>query len=82
MRGMRRGAALMALALVLGFLGCSDSSTAPADAPEGHTVRRGGVAHATGLSNPLANCTTCHGPDLRGGPNGQPSCFSCHGQKW
>jgi hypothetical protein len=82
MRVLRQGAAWMALALVLGFSGCSDSSTAPADAPEGHTVGRGGVAHAPGLSNPLANCTTCHGADLRGGPNGQPSCFSCHGQKW
>jgi len=61
---------------------CGSDSTAPADAPEGHTVVRGGVAHAPGLTNPTQNCTSCHGANLAGGSAGQPSCFSCHGQKW
>jgi len=63
-------------------VGCSDSSTVPADAPDGHTVLKSGAAHAPGLNNPTQNCTSCHGADLRGGTSGQPSCFSCHGQKW
>ncbi len=81
MRRIHLGAVLLALALALPVQACSDS-TAPADAPEGHTVLKSGVAHAPGLNNPTANCTTCHGADLRGGNSGQPSCFSCHGQKW
>ena len=75
-------ATLVALAPLIGALACSDSSTAPGDAPEGHTVLKSGVPHATGLNNPLQNCTTCHGASLQGGADGQPSCTSCHGVKW
>ena len=64
-------------------LACDSSeSTLPEDAPPGHTVNQDGVAHAPGLSDPTENCTACHGADLRGGDDGQPSCYSCHGQKW
>jgi hypothetical protein len=80
------GRLLSAILLSAGLLalnvGCSDSSTGPADAPDGHTIVKGGAAHAPGLNNPTQNCTSCHGSDLRGGTSGQPSCFSCHGQKW
>ena len=77
----------LAVALALSFGGaaaCSDTATAPGagSAPESHTVLRSGVTHAPGLTDPLQNCTSCHGADLRGGANGQPSCFTCHGQKW
>ena len=75
-------ALFLALALVTAFQACSHSSTAPADAPEGHTVMKSGVAHAPGLNNPLVNCTTCHGANLQGGAEGQPSCTTCHGVKW
>ena len=68
--------------LTLSVSACSGSTTVPEDAPEGHTVMKGGAAHASGLNNPVANCTTCHGADLKGGNSGQPSCFTCHGQKW
>ena len=61
---------------------CDDEVTGPGNAPANHTVINDGVPHAPGLNDPTQNCTTCHGADLRGGPNGQPSCFSCHGQKW
>jgi hypothetical protein len=61
---------------------CSGDSTAPDNAPEGHTSVRGGVAHAPGLNTPLQNCTQCHGVDLTGGNDGEPSCFTCHGEKW
>lgn len=73
---------LVMATITLALGSCSDSSTSPDNAPEGHTVRVGGANHAPGLNNPLANCTQCHGADLRGGGDGQPSCFTCHGQKW
>lgn len=73
----------LVLALCLTLTGCSSSTTGPsADAPEGHTVMKSGVAHASGLDNPAANCASCHGANLQGGSAGQPSCFSCHGKKW
>ncbi|MEJ2504185.1 MAG: hypothetical protein P8177_12885 [Gemmatimonadota bacterium] len=72
---------LLVLALV-GTASCDDDPTLPADAPAGHTVNKDGVAHAPGLSDPLMQCTDCHGQDLEGGSQGQPSCFSCHGEVW
>ncbi len=79
-------AILTAVALSVGplaLLACSDSGTGPVgDAPQGHTVVRGGVAHAPGLTTPVQSCATCHGADLRGGSAGQPSCYSCHAKKW
>jgi hypothetical protein len=67
----------------LGVLaGCSDSATVPADAPEGHTVMKEGVPHKSGLKNPQENCSACHGANLGGGTNGEPSCYLCHGKKW
>jgi len=76
------GVVFFGVAMALSAAACSTSSTAPANAPEGHTLVRDGVAHKPGLSNPTANCTTCHGADLGGGSNGEPSCYSCHKQKW
>jgi len=75
-------APLRALVLLAGPLACSESSTDPAGAPEGHTVMEGGVAHAPGLNNPFVNCTNCHGANLQGGSDGEPSCTKCHGVKW
>lgn len=70
--------------LALGACGDDDSDdgngTGPV--PEGHTVSKDGVLHMSGLNDPLANCTGCHGADLRGGDEGQPSCYRCHGEKW
>ena len=68
--------------LVAGALACGDEATGPGNPPASHTIINDGVAHAPGLNDPTQNCTTCHGADLRGGPSGQPSCFSCHGQQW
>ena len=69
-------------AFSLSGLACSDSSTNLANAPEGHTNIKGGVPHASGTNDPLQNCSSCHGTTLQGGTGGQPSCYSCHGQKW
>ena len=63
-------------------IACSSDPAAPEDAPAGHTVVLDGVAHSPGLSAPQENCSDCHGSDLRGGGDGEPSCFTCHGQKW
>jgi cytochrome c553 len=71
----------LSTSLALTALACSDS-TAPADAPANHTVNRDGRWHAPGLNQPEGVCTACHGADLRGGTDGQPSCYSCHGKKW
>ena len=66
-----------------GSIACTDDDRAgPTNAPPSHTVIQDGVPHAPGLNDPMQNCTSCHGSDLRGGADGQPSCFTCHGQKW
>jgi cytochrome c553 len=72
----------LALGLAVLVAACSSSTTAPANAPEDHTVKKGGAYHAPGLNDPVANCTACHGADLTGGTQGEPSCFKCHGKKW
>ncbi len=78
-------------ALVAGLLltGCGTTDTLPADPagdsnelPASHTDLEGGVAHMPGKSNPTTNCVSCHGQDLRGGDDGEPSCYSCHGRVW
>jgi hypothetical protein len=49
----------------------------------GHTVALGGVNHRPNYCSPYQNCASCHGQDLRGGANGEPSCLKCHNQsKW
>jgi len=77
---LRLPALLLAAALIL--VACGDSPTAPANLPADHTVMRGGHFHAPGLNSPQGVCTACHGGDLRGGANGEPSCYSCHGAEW
>ena len=47
----------------------------------GHTENLGGTFHAPGYCSPYENCTACHGTNLRGGPQGEPSCLQCHDQK-
>ena len=49
--------------------------------PADHTTSKLGAMHQPGLGDPLTNCVSCHGDDLRGGTVGV-SCFGCHGQKW
>jgi hypothetical protein len=72
---------VLCAAFTLAGIACSDS-TAPADAPANHTVNMNGQWHAPGLQSPQGGCTTCHGADLRGGTEGEPSCYACHGKKW
>jgi len=69
-------------ALIVLFLAGCGSSTDLANAPDGHTDVKSGVAHAPGSKNPLSNCVECHGAMLEGGSTGAPSCYICHGPKW
>ena len=51
--------------------------TPPAD----HTISKDGFLHKSGLDQPLTNCVSCHGSDLKGGTTGV-SCYECHSKKW
>ncbi len=49
--------------------------------PADHTISKDGAKHKPGLTDPLNNCSSCHGADLKGGDVGV-SCYECHGKKW
>lgn len=74
---------LFAFVFSLALLTFCTSPTEPTTSvsPSSHTVNKNGVMHKSGLTDPLTNCTECHGSDLKGGSVGV-SCYSCHGKKW
>ena len=74
------GFKLISILLLITLYSCS-SPTNSNPKVSGHSVKKSGVYHKTGLSNPTTNCVECHGDDLRGGTSGV-SCYSCHGKKW
>jgi hypothetical protein len=51
--------------------------TPPAD----HTISKDGFLHKNGLDQPLSNCVSCHGSDLKGGTTAV-SCYECHDKEW
>ena len=63
---------LSALAVFLEGDGCASR------VPASHDVSQDGVLHRTGLADPDASCTPCHGAAL-GGFGSVPACASCHG---
>jgi hypothetical protein len=69
---------LLMLALIFGCERANDSKHNP---PSDHTISKDGFMHKSGLEQPLVNCVSCHGSDLKGGTTGV-SCFECHGAKW
>ena len=71
-------AMLFMLALIIG---CEKSNDPKHNPPSDHTIGKDGFMHKSGLEQPLANCASCHGSDLKGGTVGV-SCFECHGAKW
>jgi len=89
---MGKKVTLFACALLLGFLvwnhACSKADTPSGPAfgnPNGtgsHDVTLGGAKHQKNYCEPLQYCARCHGPELRGGDYGEPSCFKCHADKW
>ncbi len=81
MRAKWLGLATVAVLALAGLAACEEEEVAGPQ-PAGHTVLQDGVWHRTGLQDPVTNCTSCHGADLMGGPDGQPSCYTCHGKRW
>ena len=68
------------LVMVVFFMGCEKTNT-NYNPPADHTVNQSGYMHKSGLNQPLTNCVSCHGSDLKGGSTGV-SYFECHGTKW
>lgn len=60
---------------------CEKTGSQSYNPPADHTISMGGVLHKSGLLDPLTNCVSCHGSDLKGGTTGV-SCYECHNQKW
>jgi len=71
----------VAVAIVALFIGCENTSDPKYNPPADHTINQSGYMHKSGLNQPLTNCVSCHGADLKGGSTGV-SCFECHGTKW
>jgi len=63
------------------IVGCEKSNDPKHNPPSDHTISKDGFMHKSGLEQPLVNCASCHGSDLKGGTTGV-SCFECHGAKW
>lgn len=61
---------------------CAKNNDIPKySAPTDHTISKDGTMHKSGLNQPLTNCVSCHGSDLRGGTS-VVSCYECHNKKW
>ena len=63
------------------ILACEKTNDSKYTPPADHTISKDGFKHKSGLEQPLINCISCHGSDLKGGTTGV-SCFECHGKKW
>jgi mono/diheme cytochrome c family protein len=72
---------LMMLLMVSLIIGCEKANDPKHNPPSDHTISKDGFMHKSGLVQPLENCVSCHGTDLKGGTAGV-SCFECHGAKW
>ena len=69
---------LSILLLLLVFtIACEESDDLPKySPPSDHTKSEDGFLHKSGLEQPLVNCASCHGSDLKGGTSGV-SCYEC-----
>jgi len=73
---------LMIFLTAAGISSCEKTNELPDySPPSDHTINKEGALHKSGLDQPLTNCVSCHGSDLRGGSSGV-SCYECHGQEW
>jgi hypothetical protein len=71
----------MILLMLSVIIGCEKEDHSKHNPPADHTISNDGFMHKSGLGQPLVNCVSCHGSDLKGGTVGV-SCFECHGIKW
>ena len=62
------------LVMIVLFIGCEKTNDSKYNPPADHTISQGGYMHKSGLDQPLLNCVSCHGSDLKGGTTGV-SCF-------
>lgn len=74
---------VLILGLMLVFIISCEKTNDPSqyNPPSDHTISEDGFMHKRGLEQPLTNCVSCHGSDLKGGTTGV-SCYECHGKKW
>jgi hypothetical protein len=64
------------------IIACEKTNDQPKyNPPADHTISKDGFLHKSGLNQPLTNCVSCHGSDLKGGTTGV-SCYECHSKKW
>ena len=64
------------------IIACEKTNDLPKyNPPADHTISKDGFLHKSGLDQPLTNCVSCHGSDLKGGTTGI-SCYECHSKKW
>ncbi len=54
----------------------------PVRSIRGHTEQYGGVPHGRQARSGARYCQSCHGAELQGGADGEPSCHQCHGRNW
>ena len=78
---MKKAFSVILVALFLFSCSFPSDNKSKYDPPEDHTVSKDGAKHKSGLKDPIENCVSCHGEDLRGGSSGV-SCYECHGKKW
>ena len=73
---------LIKILLVVLISSCEKTNDIPKySPPTDHTISKDGTMHKSGLDQPLTNCVSCHGSDLKGGTTGV-SCYECHGKQW
>ena len=60
----------------LGVVMCVALAASCGSGGTSHDQDQNGVLHASGKEDPLKNCASCHGSDLKGGSG--PSCLQCH----
>lgn len=69
------------LLFVTFFAGCRLEDKEPRSL-RAHDQIYSGIAHAPRAELGPRYCRHCHGSQLEGGKNGEPSCLQCHGQNW
>jgi len=73
---------IAAIILLVAFsFGCEKTNESKYSPPADHTISKDGFMHKSGLEQPMTNCISCHGADLRGGTVGV-SCYECHDKEW
>lgn len=73
--------ALSILSALFLTIACESNMESDYNPPNDHSLSKDGIMHKSGLNDPVDNCASCHGEDLRGG-SAVVSCYECHGKKW